>query len=309
MMAKMQAQAFPGLVNHPSFSAPRTLDPVSTRVPVFSDNFGEDLMSGIIESVVGISAFSGPRSVQLTDGSVLKDIDVVVLCSGYEYDFSLVPADADPTNPACAPDGYKLITATPYYNPSFPFARLYRGFLSTSYPESLAFLGHGLITKPPFPLYDLVTMALAQLWTGGYPLPSAREINADVDQHYSNVLSLLQYSQVPHPGARIVTGGPTYLWLNEVAGTGVTHRLGNWGYEAWKFWRQDRKFYNLLMDGLDSPHVYRLFDTSRGRKAWSGARQAIEKANADVKEMEQAWKENQVSKRESLVRSERACKS
>jgi dimethylaniline monooxygenase (N-oxide forming) len=39
----------------------------------------------------------------------------------------------------------------------------------------------------------------------------------------------------------------------------------------------------MLMDGIYSPHVYRLFDSNGKRKKWDGAREAIEKVNEDVK--------------------------
>ena len=35
---------------------------------------------------------------------------------------------------------------------------------------------------------------------------------------------------------------------------------------------------NLLMDGMPSAHIYRLFETGK-RKCWDGAKEAIEKAN------------------------------
>jgi dimethylaniline monooxygenase (N-oxide forming) len=44
--------------------------------------------------------------------------------------------------------------------------------------------------------------------------------------------------------------------------------------------------------------VYRLFETERGRKPWSGARQALEKANRDMAESEKAWKHEQESKKD-----------
>jgi dimethylaniline monooxygenase (N-oxide forming) len=293
MLLKAQKKAFPQLLGHPSFSPDRQLEPASNRIPVFSADLAENLVNGTAQAVTGIAQISGPRSVTLTDGTILEDIDAIIVCSGYSYDFSLIPAAANPSNPDFAPDHFTRFKSAPFYSPNMtPFARLYRGFVSEVYPDSLAFLGHVLIMKPGFPLYDLITMALASLWTGGYPLPSPREMNKDINGHYDYVVSLLHKAPLPHPGFRL-NGRATYLWLNEVAGTGVNERLASCRWPAWKLWWQDRVFYNLLMGGIDSPHVYRLFDTGRGRKPWSGARRAIEEANEDVKRMEKTWKEEQ----------------
>lgn len=68
-------------------------------------------------------------------------------------------------------------------------------------------------------------------------------------------------------------------WVNEVAGTNLGQNLG-YGLAGWKFWLSDRKFCNMLMDGLLSPHAYRLF--AGKRKAWDGARDAIIAMNKDI---------------------------
>jgi dimethylaniline monooxygenase (N-oxide forming) len=94
-----------------------------------------------------------------------------------------------------------------------------------------------------------------------------------------------------------VDGKATYEFLNQAAGTGVTDHLGCFTRKAWKLWWNDRKFYNLLMDGTEVPAVYRLFDTGRGRKPWNGARQWIEKTNQEVKALGENWeKENKAKK-------------
>lgn len=72
-------------------------------------------------------------------------------------------------------------------------------------------------------------------------------------------------------------------WLQQAAGCGVWERLG-WGWQGWSFWWTEREMYSLLIDGIDSPHALRLFETGRGRKPWPGARAAIEKANAEIEE-------------------------
>jgi len=297
-MAAMTFKAFPALKTHPSFTQPRRLDGIPHRVPCFDNDLAENLASGVVRSCQGIEAFTGPKSIRLLDGTELDDTDAVVCCSGYHYDFSLIHGAGDPTDPKKAPDGYERMRKTKFYDPHTLFPRLFHGFLSEQFPESLAFIGTMLIVRPPFVVADLETMALASLWSGQWPIPSAREMASDIDAHYDFIVKALNRGPTPHPGFRWSSARATYLWLNEAAGTGVNERLAAWGPEAWKFWWQDRKFYSLLMSGIDTPFVYRLFDTGRGRKAWPGAREAIEKTNREVEAMVDEWKKEEKAKKQ-----------
>ncbi|KAF6818423.1 dimethylaniline monooxygenase 2 [Colletotrichum musicola] len=287
-MLSARKKAFPWLAKHPSFTAPRVLNSVAHRIPFFSDDLADNLKDGSTKAVAGVREISGPKSVTLTDGTVLEDIDAIIVCSGYHHDFSLIKGPGNPIDPAKAPDGYERINAARFKDPHDNFPRLYRGFISEQYPESLACLGHLLIMGPPFAIYDITSMALAAMWAGEVPTPTKEEMARDIDTHYDVVVDTLSRGPMPHMGARIF-GSATFEWINKAAGTGVTERLGCFSYEAWKLWWQDRKFYNLLMDGVNSPALYRLFDTGRGRKPWPGAREQIEKMNESVKELDAKW--------------------
>ncbi|KAF4970636.1 hypothetical protein FSARC_2417 [Fusarium sarcochroum] len=274
----------------------RPVDGVLHRVPLFSEDLANNLANGSVKSVLGIQEVTGPKSLILTDGTVLDDIDAIVFCSGYGYDFSVVKGTGNPTDPAIAPDHHERIKATKFYHEEEKFARLYHGFLSEQFPESLAFLGHAIVMKPPFVLYDLFSMALASVWSGSYPIPSEKERRQDIDFHYDYIVNTLQRGPVPHLGARF-RAVQTYEFLNQAAGTGVTDRLGCFTWEAWKLWWNDRKFYNLLMDGIDIPAAYRLFDTGRGRKPWAGAREHIIKMNQQSKELGEEWERENKNKK------------
>ncbi|KAF5677928.1 monooxygenase [Fusarium heterosporum] len=274
----------------------RPVDGFPHRIPAFSDDLADNIKSGSVKSVFGIKEVTGPKTLTLTDGTVLEDIDAVVFCSGYDYDFSAIKGPGDPTHAALAPDHYKKIQAAKYYDDDNKFARLYQGFISEQFPDSLAFLGYMLILKPPFVLNDLVTMSLASLWSGSYPMPSEKEMREDINAHYERIVNTLERGPVAHIGMR-VNGKNTYEFLNQAAGTGVTDRLGCFTWDAWKLWWNDRKFYNLLMDGVDVPAVYRLFNTGRGRKPWDGARQQIDKTNKEVKTLGEKWEEENKNKK------------
>ncbi|KAH7008341.1 flavin-binding monooxygenase-like-domain-containing protein [Ilyonectria destructans] len=297
-LVAMRSKSYPFLNEHPSLSAPRQTDGILHRIPFFSDDLADNLRDGNIETVVGIEEITGPKSVALTDGRVLEDIDAIIFCSGYFYDFSVIRGTGDPTDPAIAPDHHKEIQATRFYDPQDKFPRLYQGFLSEQYPESLAFMGHMLINKPPIPLYDVISMALASVWRGTYPIASVEERRKDIDIQYHFLVQALNRGPMHHLGLRVIST-KTYDWLNKAAGTGVTERLGCWSWEACKLWWSDRKFYNLLMDGPDVPAVYRLFDMGRGRKPWSGARERIEHVNAEVKALGEAWERENKDKKKA----------
>ncbi|KAJ0357239.1 hypothetical protein COL154_010282 [Colletotrichum chrysophilum] len=280
---------------HPSFMSPRKLDGVEHRIPTFSNDLADNLRDGSVKAVTGVKEITGPKSVTLTDGTVLDDIDAIVVCSGYHYDFSLIKGAGNPTDPKKAPDNYKRINAAKYKDPHDTLPRLYRGFISEQYPESLAVLGHFLIMGPPFVVYDLATMALSSLWSGQAPIPDQKEMARDINAHYDMVVETLGRGPVPHMGARMF-GSDTFIWLNKIAGTGVTDRLLCFSLDAWKLWWNDRKFYNLLTDGVNSPPLLRLFDTGRGRKTWPGAKEAIIANNEDVKQLGEKWKQEQDKK-------------
>ncbi|EQB49312.1 hypothetical protein CGLO_11345 [Colletotrichum gloeosporioides Cg-14] len=275
-MVSARRKAFPWLDKHPSFMSPRKLDGVEHRIPTFSNDLADNLRDGSVKAVTGVQEITGPKSVTLTDGTVLDDIDAIVVCSG-------------------PPDNYKRINAAKYKDPHDTLPRLYRGFISEQYPESLAVLGHFLIMGPPFVVYDLATMALSSLWSGQAPIPDRKEMARDIDAHYDTVVETLGRGPVPHMGARMF-GSDTFIWLNKIAGTGVTDRLLCFSLDAWKLWWNDRKFYNLLTDGVNSPPLLRLFDTGRGRKTWPGAKEAIIANNEDVKQLGEKWKQEQDKK-------------
>jgi dimethylaniline monooxygenase (N-oxide forming) len=74
----------------------------------------------------------------------------------------------------------------------------------------------------------------------------------------------------------IVRPGPWYKFLNSAAGTGVDKNL-RYGWEGWKIWWQERKLSNLMMRGVMTPYMHRVFDGRR--KNWDGAREAIIASN------------------------------
>ncbi|CAI4213413.1 unnamed protein product [Parascedosporium putredinis] len=132
-----------------------------------------------------------------------------------------------------------------------------------------------------FGLYDLASMALAQVWAGASaaPLPSRKEMIRVTDAAYDAACDEAERSlKVRHPGW--VNGYEFMAWASDAAGTGVNEKLG-WGPRGLAFWLANPGLCGLLMGGIYSPHMFRLFETGK-RKAWEGAEEEIRRVNAKV---------------------------
>jgi dimethylaniline monooxygenase (N-oxide forming) len=224
---------------------------IITHQPTVSDNLIDCLKDGSITSVMGIYRFSGPHEVELHDGTRLE-IDAVISCTGYAADFSLIP-DLLPPNMSG--------NSTP---------RLYHNIFPPSRADSVAFLNSFNYPTGWFPLVDLASMAVAQIWAGRSTLPSVSVMNDSIDRHSTWVSSLSKKEPDTLP-ADIIHEKSWTRWLHEMAGTGVNENLG-YGAKGWRFWLRNFGLNNLVM-GFDTPIVLRLFDGKR--KRWDGARDAI----------------------------------
>lgn len=247
-------------------------------VPIISDNLVDLLESGAIQSVEGVKQIVGPNEVELDDGTRLE-VDTIIFCTGYKTEFSLLDRSVDPTR-----------HTTPKWDSAVgsrgkPLPRLYQNIFSLDHPTSLAFMGCVAFATGAFPLYDLASMALAQVWKGSSPLPSTAELNRAVDVQHDFICAIAKEGSAV-PGW--VRQGEWVSWANDAAGTGVNERLG-WGWAGWKFWFQDRAFCKLLMDGIYTPFMFRVFDGKR--KTWDGAKAEIERVNQSVAEMKKRKKD------------------
>lgn len=246
--------------------------PLKHATPIISDNLVNLLETGHIESVAGLRRVVGAREVELDDGTRIE-ADAIIWCTGYKNDFSLLEKSVDPTR-----------NTTPKWATSIgsrgkPLARLYQNIFSLDYPMSLAFMGSVAFATGVFPLYDLASMAVAQVWKGTSNLPSAAKMNQAVDKQHEYICSIAKDGSAI-PGW--VKQGEWIRWANDAAGTGVNEYLG-WTAKGWRFWWQDRAFYKLLMDGIHTPFLWRVFDGKR--KKWESARAEIEKVNISVTQM------------------------
>ncbi|KAF2018251.1 FAD/NAD(P)-binding domain-containing protein [Aaosphaeria arxii CBS 175.79] len=263
-LAKMQNKSFTirpewGLSPAPS---------MKQSIPIISDVLVDGFEKGDIESVAGLEKVTGPNQVELSDGTKL-DVDTIIYCTGYKIDYSLLEPKYDPTTRTTQ----KWSEA--HGSNGKPLPRLYRNVFSLEKPESLAFMGTVAFPSPAFQTYDIASMALAQIWKGNSNLPGRHEMIDDVDAHHEWVCGMAKDGSV-YPG--IVKGGEWMRWANDAAGTGINENLG-YRWKGWVFWLRNRSLCQMIMGGIYSPHVFRLFEGKR--KRWEGARKAIEKVNRD----------------------------
>jgi dimethylaniline monooxygenase (N-oxide forming) len=242
--------------------------------PIINDRIVNLLQKGEVNIVQTMSRILPSGDVELIDGKMISDTDTIILCTGYTYDYSLIPESISPVR-----DINRKWQAS-QASSNRPLHKLYRGLLSLDYPDSLAFLGVSGYPSSQMPLYDLISMAISQIWKGAYDLPSKEEMEAEVNERHAWLLELASKdSQSILPGRLKV--GPWMEWLHDAAGTGVNERLG-YGLSGWWYWITNFSSARKLMNGVNSPHIWRLFDGRR--KKWDGAWEAIERVNQEARE-------------------------
>ena len=237
-----------------------------THRPLVSDVLVDHLQNGSIISVAGMKRFIDESQIELEDGSRLE-LDAIVFSTGYTADFSIMPEHSPVESSSSSEE-------QPFRVP--PLARLYKSIFLPSHPDSIAYLCNWTLGDGIMPISDVASMAITQVWKGTFPLPSEEQMNRDIDAHHAWARSVAGQAGTFR---EVVQQGPWINWLNDAAGTGVNENLG-YGLRGWIFWLWQPNFCNLLMTGVDSPHVMRLFDGRR--KSWAGARDAVVRVNRDA---------------------------
>lgn len=240
-----------------------------------NDKIVQMMVEGKIHNRHGLKRFTQTGVVTATkdgQGEVETQVDTVLFATSEDFEHSIVDPDADPTR-RNGPEWEQL----KHKSNDLAFPRLYQTLFSTRFPHSLAFIGpcRGF-SVAALSNYDLSSQAIAQVWSGRFPLPTCEEMERWRDAMYQRTVEQAKVYRVGKTGT---DSAALEHWLNEAAGNQMNSKLG-WGWEAWKFWWSDRKLYGLIMDGVQLPHVYRLFEGREGaRKKWKGARDAIFRAN------------------------------
>jgi dimethylaniline monooxygenase (N-oxide forming) len=108
-----------------------------------------------------VSVEVNSSAVALFDGTCLE-IDALISCTHYISDFSIISPRFDPSTPTwSAAQGSN----------TKPFFGLYHNVFSPTAPSSLPFLGNVHFAIGGFLMFELASMAVAQVWSGSSQLP------------------------------------------------------------------------------------------------------------------------------------------
>lgn len=250
---------------------------ILTMKTMISDTFMPALHSGSIQSTANVKRIVDESTVELEDGTRLH-ADTIICCTGLKPSTAFFKGLVD-------------VIEVPMPKESQPekLPRLYQNIFPTRYGTSLAFLDNWQLPTGICDSSELVTTAVVQIFKGTSKLPSASAMNKEIDNHHA---WLRKVGMLPNEAksARVIVREEKWrAWLNNAAGNGLNEYLG-WGWRGWWFWLWNRKFCHLLMTGVDSPLIQRLFPGRR--KRWDGAREAIEKVNEEY----ERWKAQQAKK-------------
>lgn len=237
-------------------------------LPGASDVIIPLLREGKVESIQGIRRFIAPKTIELSDGTFLEDIDAVICATGYSANISVASSFLTSRRPS----GYD--------GPSL--ANLYMNIFPPDYTDSMAILCYCSYCKTNgFSSNDVMSVAVSNVFRGAHRLPSKPDMIKEIHKHHDWLASV--YREDKTQGSfdpNMVQGWRFNSQIHDAAGTGL-EALG-WGIKGWKFWWKDPKMYKMMHSGIETAHAYRFFETGK-RKTWSGARDAIIKINEEAK--------------------------
>lgn len=245
---------------------------ITLRLPGSFENVIPLLGDGSVKSVHGLRRFLGPKKVELDDGTVLDDIDAVLLCTGYRTDWAVAESFLQTSVPKAY--GYEKAPGG-----GEPMYRLWMNLFPPRYADSCALLCYSAFGKSNgFSFADVTSMAISNVFRRAHPLPGLDAMNSWINEHQEWVASRWKLDH--SIDTSMVKQWEFQGWLHEAAGTGMEN-LSIFGWKGWKFWWRDRKMYKLMNDGVETAHMYRYFETGK-RQTWDGAKEAILHANEVV---------------------------
>ncbi|KAK3682287.1 flavin-containing monooxygenase 9 [Podospora appendiculata] len=232
---------------------------ITLNLPQFFELVPPYLHDGSLTSLHDLTRFTGPKSLEFADGTVLDDVDAVVLCTGYAADWSIAAPFVENSRPSHA-------TATQRYG-GLPLYRLYMNLFPPRYADSCVVVCYHAFGKSNgFSFAD--------------GLPSREAMEEHIDAHQQWIAA--RWAADCSADTSAVKQWEFQQWLHHAAGTGM-ESLG-WGLKGWLFWLKDRRMYNLMNHGVETAHLFSFFETGR-RPTWDGALEAVIHQNEVVREM------------------------
>lgn len=264
--------------------------------PAVQEHFIPALYEGRITPVPGFKAFTGDDRVLLDDGKEIE-VDAVIFCTGYSLDFSVMPElemDGACDLPLVTADEAQSDTHVPH------LPRLHRMLFPPRWASSAAFLSWIAPQEAVWCTCELASTAVAQVWAAesarelrrdqapaGYRkpalLPSAAEMNAEVDEYHA--WWRREWAKEPSVRPGYVRAHTFYRAMHELAGTGMYDNIDHlFALRGWRLWWQDRDLYKWLSKGPMNSYGWRVFETNPkgipgcGRRALPEARKNVEEA-------------------------------
>ncbi|KAF9880506.1 dimethylaniline monooxygenase 2 [Colletotrichum karsti] len=264
---------------NPSFRLLEGIAPLSLNLVSCMDSVLHLLREGKVTSLHGIKRFTGPKSIEFEDGTILDDVDSVICCTGYKGDFDLVPF-IETSKPETDGKGH------PYGGA--PMHRLYMNMFPPAHADSIAILAYSAFGKNNgFSFSDVTSMAVSNIWRGvsADMIPPRPEMERAIDRHQQWVAGRWYQENRFDPSA--VKQWEFQGFLHKAAGTGMEN-LG-WGWRGWVSWFKDPYMCYLINHGVETAHAFRFFETGK-RRTWDGARDAIIHMNKLVKQLKASRK-------------------
>ncbi|KAI1774974.1 FAD/NAD(P)-binding domain-containing protein [Hypoxylon cercidicola] len=278
--------------------------------PTVQDDFIPALRRGDVIPLFGFQDFISGTQILLTDGTKVE-VDVVIFCTGYGMDFTIMPelemdgACGFPLRSAQEVFRERADSADPSQNRNqreeLHIPRLFQMMFPPKWASSVAILSWMAPQESRWNIFELASMALAQIWAAETAksigiteppdnsyhspalLPTEQEMNGQVDAYHAWFRR--QWAKEHSIRQGYVQGHLFYRFLHGAAGTGMYDNLDHVfsGYGL-RLWRQDRELWTWLAKGPLASFSWRLFDTNPdgisgcGRKTWQGAREAVRQA-------------------------------
>ncbi|KAI8287514.1 Monooxygenase aurF [Colletotrichum sp. SAR11_240] len=263
----------------PSFRLLDDVAPLSLHLAGCMDTVLELLREGKVTSLHGIKRFTGPKSIEFADGTILDDVDSVILCTGYKADFDPIPF-LETSKPKTD------LAGNAYGGP--PLQRLYMNIFPPAHWDSIAVLAYSAFGKNNgFSFSDVTSMAISNVWRGvsSDMIPPRAEMDRAIDKHHQWVAG--RWFKEPRTDTSAVKQWEFQGFLHKAAGTGMEN-LG-WGWRGWVSWFKDPYMCYLINHGVETAHAFRYFETGK-RRTWDGARDAIIHINKIVKQLKASRK-------------------
>ncbi|KAF5020609.1 hypothetical protein F66182_7358 [Fusarium sp. NRRL 66182] len=250
--------------------------------------------------VHGFVEFAEENSVLLADGASI-DVDVVIFATGYRHDFSIMPElEMDGAAGMTLKISGELERDKERDDQRVPhLPRLFQMIFPPRWASSVAFLSWMAPQENVWCVSELASMAVAQAWAAETAqkrgqkapeeyrpaslLPPQEKMNQEVDSYQSwwRKEWATDHS-VLHGYVRAYS---FYRFLHDMAGTGLYEYLDHpFSMRGWWLWWNDHDLWKWISMGPLNSYSWRLFETNplgipgRGRKAWTGARKALEEA-------------------------------